>query len=153
MNRWRAQAFRMVGFDIGKNVMIFGMPMIVGGQDVYKNLHIGPGTLVSIEVIFDLASSIHIGTRANIGPQTMLVTGTHKIGPSSNRLGELIAVPIHIGDGVWIGARATILPGVTIGSGAIVAAGAVVTKDVPPNTIVGGVPAKILKEIPPDAID
>ena len=55
--------------------------------------------------------------------------------------------PIHIKDRVWIGANATVVPGVTIGENSIVAAGAVVTKDVPPNTIVGGVPAKVLKRI------
>lgn len=55
--------------------------------------------------------------------------------------------PITIGDDVWIGGHSTILPGVTIGNGAIVAAGAVVTKDVEPNTVVGGVPAKVIKKI------
>ena len=55
--------------------------------------------------------------------------------------------PIHIGKNVWIGANATVLAGVTIGDGAIVAAGAVVTKDVAPNTVVGGVPAKVIKKI------
>ena len=55
--------------------------------------------------------------------------------------------PIHIGKNVWIGANATVLAGVTIGDGAVVAAGAVVRKDVEPNTIVGGVPAKVIKKI------
>lgn len=60
--------------------------------------------------------------------------------------GKEKSAPIHIGNHVWIGARATILKGVTIGDGAVVAAGAVVNKDVPPNTLVGGVPARIIKE-------
>ena len=59
----------------------------------------------------------------------------------------MIPAPIHIGKRVWIGSNATILPGVTIGDGAIVAAGAVVTKDVPENTIVSGVPAKVMRTI------
>ena len=59
----------------------------------------------------------------------------------------MIPAPIHIGRHVWIGANATVLPGVTIGEGAIVAAGAVVTKDVPKNTMVGGVPARVIRTI------
>ena len=59
----------------------------------------------------------------------------------------MIPAPIHIGKNVWIGSNATVLPGVSIGDGAIVAAGAVVTKDVPENTIVGGVPAKVIRTI------
>ena len=61
----------------------------------------------------------------------------------------MLPAPIVIGDKVWIGANATVLPGVTIGKGAIVAAGAVVTRDVPPNTIVAGVPARVVREIRP----
>jgi acetyltransferase-like isoleucine patch superfamily enzyme len=80
-----------------------------------------------------------------IGPKVNLVTENHPLDPVDRR--SLISKPIVIKRNAWIGAAATILPGVTIGENSVVAAGAVVTKDVPPNTIVGGVPAKVIKTI------
>ncbi len=80
-----------------------------------------------------------------IGPKVNLVTENHPVNPSDRR--ALICKPILIKRNAWIGAAATILPGVTIGENAIVAAGAVVSKDVAANTIVGGVPAKLIKDI------
>ncbi|MBR3584395.1 MAG: sugar O-acetyltransferase, partial [Oscillospiraceae bacterium] len=80
-----------------------------------------------------------------IGHHVVLATLNHDLDPAKR--GDLHPAPIHIGKNVWIGTNATILQGVTIGDGAIVAAGAVVNKDVPANTVVGGVPAKIIREI------
>lgn len=88
---------------------------------------------------------ITIEDKVLIGPQVKLVTENHPLNPEV-RTG-LIPQPILIRKNAWIGAGATILPGVTIGENAVVAAGAVVNKDVPNNTVVGGIPAKILKEI------
>ncbi len=144
-NRFRTALLRLAGFKIGRGVLFFGMPLIVGSGKLNQLLRIGENTLVSLDCIFDLAAPITIGDSANVGPQTLLITGAHQIGPSQNRLGALVCKPIQIGDGCWIGARCTVLPGVTIGAGAVIAAGAVVTKDVPPNSIVGGVPAKVLR--------
>jgi acetyltransferase-like isoleucine patch superfamily enzyme len=80
-----------------------------------------------------------------IGPKVNLITENHPLNPADRR--ALICKPIVIKRNAWIGAGATILPGVTIGENAVVAAGAVVSKDVPGNAIVGGVPAKIIKTI------
>lgn len=80
-----------------------------------------------------------------LGPRVNLVTENHPLEPTDRR--ALVAKPIVIKRNAWIGAGATILPGVTIGENAVIAAGAVVSKDVPANTVVGGVPAKIIKTI------
>ena len=80
-----------------------------------------------------------------IGPKVNLITENHPLDPLDRQ--ALLLKPILIKRNAWIGAGATILPGVTIGENAVVAAGAVVSKDVPANTVVGGVPAKIIKTI------
>ena len=88
---------------------------------------------------------ISVGKGTKIGPRVNLITENHGIAPSRRTF--LASKAIRIGRNVWIGAAATILPGVTVGDNAIVAAGSVVSHDVPPNTIVAGVPAKVIREI------
>ncbi len=86
-----------------------------------------------------------LGNNIKIGPQTMIMDSDfHDISDHSK---EGSSSPIIIEDDVWLGARCTILKGVTIGKGAVVAVGAVVTKDVPPKTVVAGIPAKVVKQI------
>ena len=80
-----------------------------------------------------------------IGPKVNLVTENHPLDPADRK--SLVCQSIVVKYNAWIGAAATILPGVTIGENAVVAAGAVVTSDVPPNTVVGGVPAKVIKTL------
>ena len=107
--------------------------------------------LCKVGCFLNLGADITIGNFVGFGQQVMILTETHDIGTPEYRSGQLRPKPVTIGSGCWIGARATILPGVTIGDGAIVAAGAVVTKNVPPHTIVGGIPAKVLGERPEPA--
>ena len=89
------------------------------------------------------AGGITIEDGVMIGPQVTLLTTNHDFDDHN----VLICKPVHIGKNAWIGARATILPGVTVGENSIVAGGAVVTKDVEANVIVGGNPAKVLKRL------
>jgi len=89
-----------------------------------------------------------LGDCVTIGHGVSFITAKHSIGDSSCRAGKVIGLSIFIEDGVWIGANATILPGIKIKQGAIVAAGALVAKDVPGNVVVAGVPAKIIKSMP-----
>lgn len=93
-----------------------------------------------------MASISQIPGDVLIGPGANLLTGNHPLDPSRRK--ELICRPIHVSQDAWIGAGATILPGVSIGRHAVVAAGAVVTKSVADNTLVAGVPAKVMGVLP-----
>ncbi len=124
----RASLLRSCGYVIGKQVMI-GEDFIIG--ETGRNLSV----------------RVFIGDRVAIAPRVTLITIS---GPNDSRLREIYPAKsgkIIIENDAWIGAGAIILPDVTIGEGAIVAAGAVVTKDVPPYTVVGGVPARPIKRI------
>lgn len=93
---------------------------------------------------------VYIGDNVMIGPGTLITTVGHPLSPMGRRKHLGIAKPVHIGNDVWIGGNVTILPGVTIGNNVVVAAGAVVPKDVPDNCVVGGVPARKIKDIEND---
>ncbi len=111
--------------------------------DCGKNIHIGKQVFINMGCKFQDQGGIYIGDGALIGHNVVLATLNHAKSPKDR--GTMLPAPIHIGKHVWVGSNSTILPGVTIGDGAIVAAGAVVSKDVPENAIVGGVPATILR--------
>ncbi len=113
--------------------------------DYGKNIIFGKNVFINAGCKFQDQGGIVIGDRVLIGHNVVLATLNHSQNPKKRA--NLIPGSIHIGDDVWIGANVTVCPGVSIGNGAIVAAGAVVTKDVPANTIVGGVPAKFIKNI------
>jgi len=110
-----------------------------------KNLKIGKNVFINFDCVFLDLGGITIEDNVLIAPKVSLLTEGHPL-ESANRQG-LVAKPIHIKKKAWIGAGATILQGVIIGENAVVAAGSVVSKDVPNNTIVGGIPAKIIKTI------
>lgn len=109
-----------------------------GGHEV----SVGAGTYVNHAVFFDGSAPIRIGERVHIGMQACILTGSHELGSRTCRAGALIAKPVVIEDGCWIGARAVIMPGVTIREGTVIAVGAVVTSDCEPNAIYAGVPAR-----------
>ena len=106
---------------------------------------IGKNVFINNGCSFLDLGGITIEDNVLIGPQVKLVTENHPLNPATRK--GLITKPIVIKRNAWIGAGATILPGVTIGENSVVAAGAVVSKDVPDNTVVGGIPAKFLKHI------
>ncbi len=107
-----------------------------------KNIFPGKNVFINFACHFQDQGGIYIGDGVLIGSQTVLATINHKKDPKARR--DNCFAPIHIGNGVWIGSHVTILPGVTVGDNAVIAAGAVVTKDVPAGVVTGGVPARVM---------
>ena len=110
-----------------------------------KHIKIGKNVFINFDCTFLALGGITIEDDVLIGPKVSLITENHPLNPEERK--GLTGKPILIKKNAWIGANATILPGVTIGENAVVAAGAVVSKDVPDNTIVGGIPAKFIKNV------
>lgn len=113
------------------------------------NVHIGKEVFINRFCHFDDSlrnGNFYIGDRVWIGMGVLFCNVSHEIGDANQRAGKVYTGDIRIGEGSWIGARTIILPNVTIGKGAVIAAGSVVTRDVPDNTMYGGVPAKFIKE-------
>jgi len=113
--------------------------------DCGKNTKIGKRVFINAGCQFQDQGGIEIGDDVLVGPQTIIATLNHD--PAPEKRGGMIPKPVKICDRVWLGARVTICPGVTVGEGAIVGAGAVVAKDVPPRTVVAGVPARVIKAL------
>jgi acetyltransferase-like isoleucine patch superfamily enzyme len=145
----RTACYRLAGLRIGPRTRVLGTIVLEGTGDVARNVRVGEGCILTTPLHLNASAPITIGSRIAIGHHVVIITDTHQLGGSAARCGERFSRPVCIEDGVWIAARVTINPGVTIGRGSVVAAGAVVTKDVPPNTLVGGVPARILDSLPP----
>lgn len=113
--------------------------------DFGKNITIGKNVFFNTGCSFQDRGGIHIGDSLLLGMNVTIATLNH--GMSLETRNTTYPSPVIIGDNVWIGSNATILPGVTIGDNSVVAAGAVVTKDVPEDTVVAGVPAKVAKKL------
>lgn len=115
-------------------------------SDCGLNLRIGRNVFVNQGCRLDDIGGIELGDDVMLGPGVRLISSGHPLAPALRR-SRVTAEPIVVGRNVWIGAGATVLQGVTIGDDAVVAAGAVVTHDVPPATLVAGVPARVVKSV------
>lgn len=113
--------------------------------DFGKNITVGEGVFINACCHFQDHGGVTLGDGCQIGHNVVFATLNHGLAPEERV--STIPAPIILGKNVWVGSNATILQGVTIGDNAVVGAGAVVTKDVPANTVVGGVPAKFIKSI------
>lgn len=138
MNRWRCFLLRLFGAKVGRGVRIQGSSRV---WQPWK-LTIGADSWIDGNVSLYSVDTIDIGANAVVSDGAFVCTASHDI---SSNVFDLITKPIAIGDSAWISARAIILPGVNVGEGAVVAAGAVVTKDVEPWHVVGGNPAKTIR--------
>jgi acetyltransferase-like isoleucine patch superfamily enzyme len=147
----RTQLLRWIGGHVSERAGVIGTLTLLGPPDCATHLRVGSGTLISHDVVLGLEGTITLGENVIVGPYAILHTATHSLGPSSRRMNPVAgARPIVVEDGAWIGMRAMILPGVRLGRGCVVAPGAVVRKDVPPDTLVAGNPATIVRELPAD---
>jgi acetyltransferase-like isoleucine patch superfamily enzyme len=134
---------KCMGAKIGKKVCIYPGVWIAPG----RNLVMGDQVDLAKDVIITTSGSVFIGDRTLVGYRTQILSANHSIPP----IGEVFPISgdsfgkIHIDKDVWIGANCIITAGVTIGEGAVIAGGSVVTKDVPSNAIYGGVPARLIR--------
>lgn len=138
--------FNLLGYDISKSVKILSSAQIFGNirVEISDNTYIGHETIIT----GGDNAIVKIGKDCDISDRVSIFCGTHEISKIGKRsAGKGIGKDINIGNGVWIGYGALILPGVSIGHKSIIAAGSVVHKDVPKNTIVGGNPIRIIREI------
>jgi maltose O-acetyltransferase len=146
----RAAMLRRAGFRVGPGTVLRGKPRVNGARALHRNLSIGRDCLIDVGVTLDLQERLEIGDRVTIGHDAMLLTSSHEIGPREHRAGLVVCAPVRIEEGAWLGTRCIILPGVTVGAGAIIAPGALVNKDVPPNARVAGTPAKVVELLDDD---
>jgi maltose O-acetyltransferase len=139
--RTRLRLLRLGGVQVN-NAIVEGGCFFFGAD-----IAIGDHTMINHGCHFDTRAHIEIGPATAIASEVMLCTSTHDIGPEHKRWGDYRAAPITVGAGAWLGVRAVVLPGVTIGEGAVVAAGAVVTRDLEPNGVYAGIPAKRIRDL------
>lgn len=138
----RSALYKLCGLEIG------------GRANIYPNVRFrstrisfGRQAMVNEDVYFDNVAKVSIGDSVSIGHQALFITSTHEAGPGAARAGCVISKPIVVEGGCWLGARVTVLPGVTIREGCVIAAGAVVVRDTLPHGLYAGVPAVRIKDL------
>jgi acetyltransferase-like isoleucine patch superfamily enzyme len=141
VDEMREHLSKIIGREIDKSTTVF----VPFHTNFGKHIRLGKNIFINHACSFLDLGGITIEDDVLIGPRVNLTTENHPVDPTKRKFLDLKAITIK--QNAWIGAGATILPGVTVGENSIVAAGAVVNKDVPANTIVGGVPAKIIRTI------
>lgn len=137
----KRKLLRAAGFEIGEGTKVVGPVVCTGSLKVGRNTWLGRDLTVHGN------GSVEIGDNCDIAPAVMFLTGGHAIGGPERRAGKGENYTIRVGNGCWIGARATVGRSVCVGEGSVIAACACVMSDVPENAVAGGVPAKIIREL------
>ena len=112
-----------------------------------KYVHFGDNVYANFNLTLVDDTDIYVGDKVMFGPNVTVATAGHPIDPELRYQAMQYNIPVHIGNNVWIGANAVVLPGITIGDNSVIGAGSVVTKDIPPNVIAVGNPCRVLREI------
>jgi acetyltransferase-like isoleucine patch superfamily enzyme len=144
LNRLKALFLRLNGASVGSRVVFYPGVWIAPG----RNLRLGDDVDLALDVLITTSGGVSIGARTLVGYRVQILSANHLIPPHHGKIfgsGHALA-PVQIGEDVWIGANSLILPGATIGDGAVVAAGSVVKDKVEPYTIVAGVPARKVRD-------
>lgn len=137
----KRKLLRSIGYQIGENTKVVGPLHNTGKLRIGDNCWIGKNLTVHGN------GTVEIGNNCDIAPDVTFLTGGHQVGNAERRAGPGETYHITVGNGVWIGARATVLLNTAIGDSSVIAACACVTKDIPCDTLAGGVPAKVIKEL------
>jgi acetyltransferase-like isoleucine patch superfamily enzyme len=146
----RPAIYRLAGVRIGSRGRVLGTIDFSGEGDIAANVVIGDNVLLTTPLFLNASAAITIGSHVTIGHHVVVITDSHEYDDPLHRGGRAVPAPVTIEDGAWVAARVTILPGVTVGRGSVVSAGSVVLRSVLPHTMVGGVPAQVVKRLCPD---
>ena len=146
-DKWRWLFLKAAGFHMQGRSTVYG-PVVLRPIGGAPKVHIGKGCFINTEVRFACPKAeITLGERCRIGPRVCFEGAQHSLYLNEKGRRGTTGAPIVVGDDVWVGAGAIVTAGVEIGEGAVVAAGAVVTQFVAPYTLVGGVPAKVIRDL------
>lgn len=130
-----------IGYSIGEGTKV------VGPLECYGTLSVGKDCWIGKNLIINGNGTVSIGDNCDLGPEITFQTGGHEIGSGERRAGKGVCYSQYVGNGVWIGGRSTVLGNTRIGDGSVIAGCACVVKDIPENTLAGGVPAKMIRRL------